>query len=127
MRCPLGKVRRNDLFAQGGARAMNSLLMGAVVKELCPVHDYWQLVTDKPRAMINNPFEIMRRGEVLLCSQYNAVREQTILAEEYVEGELYQITLTDDISIKISLRAEDYTCPEGVAITDSSAGMFVVF
>lgn len=49
---------------------MNSLLMGAVVKELCPVHDYWQLVTDRPKVMINNPFQIMRRGEVLLCSQY---------------------------------------------------------
>lgn len=106
---------------------MNSLLMGAVVKELCPVHDYWQLATDRSKVMINNPFQIMRRGEVLLCSQYNAVQEQTIIAEEYVEGELYQITLTDDISIKISLQAEDYTCPEGVAITDSNVGMFVAF
>ena len=106
---------------------MNSLLKGAVVKELCPVHDYWQLVTDRPKVMINNPFQIMRRGEVLLCAQYNAVQEQTIIAEEYVEGEFYQITLTDDIFIKISLRAEDYTCPEGVAIMDSNVGMFVAF
>ena len=93
---------------------MDNLLMGAVVKELCPVHDYWQLVTDKPKVMINNPFQIMRRGEVLLCSKFNAVQEQTIIAEEYVDREFYRIMLTDDISIKISLQVEDYTCPEGV-------------
>lgn len=106
---------------------MNGLLMGAVVKELCPVHDYWQLVTDRPKVMINNPFQVMHGGEVLLCSKYNAVQEQTIIAEECVDGKFYRITLTDDISIKISLRAEDYTCPEGVTITDSNEGTFVVF
>lgn len=123
----MGKVRRINLFALGGVKAMDNLLMGAAVKELCPVHDYWQLVTDKPKVMINNPFQIMRRGEVLLCSKFNAVQEQTIIAEEYVDGEFYRIMLTDDISIKISLQAEDYTCPEGVAIMDSNEGTFVVF
>lgn len=45
---------------------MESLLSDAVVTDLYPVCDYWQLVTDGPVITINNPIEISYMNKVYL-------------------------------------------------------------
>lgn len=106
---------------------MDNLLVGATVKALCSVHDYWQLITDQPIVTINNPFQVIYNDEIVTCDRYSIVQGQKIMDEKYVENGYYEITLTSNISIKISLSPEDYTCPEGVYIYNSNEGLFIVF
>ena len=44
----------------------DNLLCDAIVKDLCPICDYWQFITDGPIITINNPFKIYFKGRVYL-------------------------------------------------------------
>ena len=108
---------------------MENLLSDAVVIDLYPVCDYWQLITDGPIITINNPIEISYNNRVYLPGKIGRhfIIGEKIISEMYVENEFYKITLQNALQIKISLCPDDYVCPEAVCISNPNMGVFVVF
>lgn len=104
-------------------------LTGAVVQTLCPVCDYWQLMTDGPIVSIYNPFQLfLPQQEHPVCHWDSSMVEgQTVVGECCEEDVFYQITLGNGVRLQISLRPEGYTGPEGIYILNSNAGLFLVF
>lgn len=60
---------------------MESLLSDAVVTDLYPVCDYWQLVTDGPVITINNPIEISYMNKVYIRQRLRYYRTLDIADE----------------------------------------------
>lgn len=104
-------------------------LTGAVVQELRPVCDYWQLVTDGPIVSLYNPFQVFLPHQEQPSHHWDCgmVEGQAVVSECCEEDAYYQITLGNGVRLQISLRPEDYTGPEGVYILNSNAGLFLVF
>ena len=84
---------------------MESLLSDAVVTDLYPVCDYWQLVTDGPVITINNPIEISYMNKVYLPYEIDKslITGRRITGEKYIENVLYELVLENTLRIKISL------------------------
>ena len=108
---------------------MESLLSDAVVTDLYPMCDYWQLVTDGPVITINNPIEISYKNKAYLPCEIDKslITGRRITGEKYIENVLYELVLENTLRIKISLCPDDYVCPEAVCVSNSNIGSFVVF
>jgi hypothetical protein len=103
-------------------------IVGAKIKEVKEVHDYWQIVTDRGIISIYNAcsFQIEGRSFGLNELDKHEIGNNLIIACEIKENEYLRFNVDDRYIIEVSLLDEAYIGPEAVAVNFNSGETMVI-